>query len=157
MEIVILRHGQAEGYATADAQRKLTAKGEADALRAGQCLAELGFSFDALWVSPYLRTQQTAQQVLKNFSDLQPSTQALLTPESNPKQVFEFIHRSGLQRVLLISHQPLVSDLVAYMTEPKGYGPAMAPASMACVENKHGLPGCGVLRWLRHAPEFSRE
>ncbi|MCR8922930.1 phosphohistidine phosphatase SixA [Dasania sp. GY-MA-18] len=157
MEIVILRHGQAEGYATSDASRNLTERGKADALRAGACLAELGLQFDALWVSPYVRAQQTAQQLLTSLPDLQIVSLDMLTPESDLKSVFDFIHRSGLQRVLLVSHQPLVSDLVAYMTEPNGYGPAMAPASMACVENKHGLPGCGELRWLRHAPEFARE
>ena len=155
MNIVILRHGQAEGYAQTDAQRSLTERGLKDTEQAGLCLQKQGLEFDGVWVSPYVRTQQTAQQVLKSFSELEINTQDFLTPESEPKTAFDAIKHSELDSLLIISHQPLVGELLALLTEPKvAYQSPMSPATMAYVHNEHMLPACGELLWLRHAPEF---
>ena len=155
MNVLILRHGQAEGYAQTDAQRNLTERGLRDTEQAGQCLQALGLAFDGVWVSPYVRTQQTAQQVLKSFPELEVNTQDILTPESDPKTVFDAIKHSELDSLLIISHQPLVGELLALLTEPKvSYQSPMSPATMAYVHNEHMLPACGELTWLRHAPEF---
>jgi phosphohistidine phosphatase len=158
MDIVILRHGQAEGYAATDEQRHLTERGFREAERAGRCLAKDGFVFDGVWVSPYLRTQQTAEQVLKSFPELDIYTQPKLTPETNPSLVFDLIKQSGLERLLVISHQPLVGELVALLADTSvSYSCPMSPASMVYVHNEHMLHGCGELKWLRHPPEFNRE
>ena len=157
MNIVVLRHGQAEGYAQTDAQRHLTDRGLRDTEQAGKCLASLGLQFDDVWVSPYVRTQQTAKQVLKSYPQLEVNTQDILTPESNPQVVFDAIKHSGLDDLLIISHQPLVGELLALLVDPKtSYQSPMSPASMAYVHNQHKLPACGELAWLRHAPEFNR-
>lgn len=157
MNVLILRHGQAEGYAQTDAQRNLTERGLRDTEQAGKCLQSLGLEFDDVWVSPYVRTQQTAEQVLKSYPELEVNTQDIFTPESDPKAAFDAIKHSGLDNLLIISHQPLVGELVALLAEPKiSYQSPMSPATMAFIHNEHMLPACGELLWLRHAPEFQR-
>ncbi|MGK0442727.1 MAG: phosphohistidine phosphatase [Pseudohongiellaceae bacterium] len=155
MDIVILRHGQAEGYTTSDAQRSLTDRGVRYSEQAGKCLAKLGLEFDGVWVSPYVRTQQTAEQVLKSYPELAIHSQPQLTPETNPDLVFDLIKQSGLERLLIISHQPLVGGLVALLADAStSYRCPLSPASMVYISNKHMLHRCGELNWLRHAPEF---
>lgn len=159
MKIVILRHGEASFTAASDRERELTPRGREQTLAAGRCLVELGLSFDAVWVSPYIRTRQTADEVLKAFplslSADQRETQPLLTPDNSPQSVVDAIATSGLDSLLLISHQPLVSSLAGLLTQSRaGYGPPMSPASMALIEAEHVLVGCCDLISLRHAPTF---
>lgn len=157
VKLLIMRHGQAGMNANTDAERALTDRGIKDAASAGKVLADLGLTFDALWVSPYLRTQQTADEVCRAYPELDRLNSAELTPEAPLRSLIESLKRSTHDSILLISHQPLVSDLVAYLTEPTmAYGPSMAPASMALVSSENLLPACGELLWLRHAPEFNR-
>ena len=68
-----MRHGQAEAYASSDEARCLTSRGQAEALAAGRTLAALDVVFDAVWVSPFQRAQQTADQVLKSIEVGDPS------------------------------------------------------------------------------------
>lgn len=157
MKLLIMRHGQAGMNANIDAERALTNRGIKDAALAGKVLADLGLTFDALWVSPYVRTQQTADEVCRAYPELERINNADLTPDAPLRSLVESIKHSAHESLLVISHQPLVSDLVAYLTESgSAYGPSMAPASMAWVSSENLLPGCGELLWLRHAPEFSR-
>lgn len=157
MRIVILRHGQASMSAPSDAERPLTERGHLDAENAGLCLQGLGFEFDCVWVSPYLRAQQTADDALKVYPELERFNKSFLTSESSPLVVINELKRSGLESVLLVSHQPLVSALTGLLTEPStAYGPPMSPASIVYIETHHLLPGCGDVHWLRHAPEFNR-
>ena len=157
MNILILRHGQASMDAKSDAERPLTDRGRVDAQNAGRTLASLGVQFDCAWVSPFLRTQQTADEALKAYPELARYNKDFLTPESSPHIVLQELKSSGLDNVLLISHQPLVSALAALLSESSSaYGPSMSPASMAYLTSKDLLPGCGELQWLRHAPEFNR-
>lgn len=156
MDIVILRHGEAGMNAASDELRPLTQHGVADTRYAGEVLQSLGFNFEQVWVSPYLRTQQTADQVLASFPDVDRLNQRCLIPEGDPRLVLAKLSQSGLATVLLISHQPLVSRLVALLTDSPN-GSSMAPASMAFVSCDINLMSCGQLHWLRHGPLFNRD
>ncbi|MCP3906982.1 MAG: phosphohistidine phosphatase SixA [Oceanicoccus sp.] len=155
MKIVILRHGEAEIYADSDAQRNLSDYGHEQAKSAGLCLKNLAIEFEQVWVSPYLRAQQTADGVLSELGDIPRETLDGLTPESSPSQLAEALvtYRGG--DLLLVSHQPLVSALVGLLANADHRaGPPMSPASMAMLSADTLLAGCCQLRWLRHAPTF---
>lgn len=157
MNIVIMRHGQAEAYASSDEARRLTSRGEADALAAGKTLTELGLSFDAVWVSPYQRAQQTADQVLRSVEARERETYSTITPESSPAQFITQLGQSDYQQLLIVSHNPFVSSLIGLMSEgAERYGPPMSPASMACLSAEDVLVGCCELEWLRHGPLFEK-
>jgi phosphohistidine phosphatase len=155
MHIVIMRHGEAEPFVTSDEQRNLTDNGRSQAIAAGRCLKQLAIEFDQVWVSPYVRTQQTADGVLESFVGANRQTVDVLVPDSNPQIIMDRIESSLCQRLLIISHQPLVSSLVAVLESGRrAGGPPMSPASMAFLTAEHLLAGCCQLKWLRHSPNF---
>lgn len=155
MHILVMRHGQAENFARSDEHRKLTASGTIDAASAGRTLKHLNIEFDECWISPYVRAQETGRQVLQSVNVPKIETKEILTPDSSPRELVSFIESTDVERILIVSHQPLVSRLVAML---KGsdvrYQPPMMPASMAFLTADTLLQGCCHLEWLRHAPTF---
>lgn len=155
MNIVIMRHAEAEPFMGQDSLRSLTAHGLNQAQSAGRCMEHLSLAFDEIWVSPYRRTQQTADAVLQSSVLGARKTKAVLVPESKPSEVVDSIQAAGVERLLLISHQPLVSALVALLESGRAKGgPPMSPASMALLTADMLLPGCCQIQWLRNAPHF---
>lgn len=159
MKVLIMRHGEAEnlsGAVGSDAQRQLTAYGQQQALRAGACLNALGFDPDMVWVSPYQRAQQTANAVLQSFTDTPSQIRSDLVSEANPSLVLAALATAADEHLLIVSHQPLVSELVARLS---GLGraavPSMAPASMVLLQAEQPFPGCFDIAWHRHNSDFS--
>ena len=154
MRVFVLRHGQAETQQTTDEARNLTAKGREDvALSLQYSLSELT-QVQEIWASPLVRAQQTAQIVCDILAaqgiHLSIKTTDLITPESNPADVFELLQASKLNSVLLASHMPFVGDLLdMFCGSARGYH-AMNTSSMALVDCEIPAKNCGDLRWLRH-------
>ena len=155
MNILIMRHGEAQSLANSDRERELTNSGRDQLGKAAACLSTLKMSFDQVWVSPYRRTEQTANELVSVIGKASRYKQDILVPESDPAAVVEAIEQSALESLLIVSHQPLVSALVGLLVDadPR-LGPPMSPASMAYINTDIVLPGCGALKWLRHAPHF---
>lgn len=156
MNIIVMRHGQAETNAASDFERALTPLGVEQARAAGHCLSAQGITVDQLWVSPYLRTQQTADQLQAQLPTGPRSSIELLVPESRPVDLINAMGEQSVGTLLLVSHQPLVSSLVGSLAN-SGAHVAMAPASMALLETTVVATGCAELLWLRHAPLFEGE
>lgn len=151
MNIWIMRHGEAGFNAPTDSQRTLTEYGQQMALQQGQWLAQSlaiqGLTLDKILVSPYVRTQQTLQallqgmqpgQVIKSFAnsvDNIVETWEGITPDGDPRSVasyLDFLREEGAKAVLLISHLPLVYDLVAQLTAHQASVP-FQPATLAAL------------------------
>lgn len=154
MIIYILRHGQAEAQITSDEARKLTQKGffETEKVLAGR-LKELA-AITAIWASPLVRAQQTAQIAQQYFPAIPLHTAALLVPEADPKQLIDWLYTNCLSNtgaVLLVSHQPIVGRLLGLLCgKPEGFYP-MGTSSLAAVEIQPVAAGFGELLWLDHA------
>lgn len=158
MQLLIMRHGQAEPYAASDADRHLTKVGIEQARSAGDCIKQLGLSFDQVWVSPYVRAQQTADHCLEH-SAINVARQSVdaITPDSSPDKLLTIIQQSKADNLLIISHQPLVSIVTGLLVSGNIYaGPAMSPASMVLLECDLMMSGCAEQLWLRHAPTYER-
>src|SRR5690242_9544151 len=68
-QLWLLRHAEAEPHGTrADSERRLTARGEEQALAAGAALARLGVEFDAILCSPKVRARQTLDFAAQDWS-----------------------------------------------------------------------------------------
>lgn len=156
MQLIVMRHGEAEGFTVnGDAQRNLTHFGNHQALVAGRVLSDNGVDIQELWVSPYNRAQQTAAGVLSSLTIPQQKTLPYLTPESSVSQVLDQIAQSAVQKLMIISHQPLVGDLIASLSGVQRHAaPAMATASMVLLEAEQALAGCFDIVWQRHSPDF---
>jgi phosphohistidine phosphatase len=121
MQIFIMRHGQAEIVAPSDALRPLAENGFDEARIAAQWLVENQHVFDCVFVSPYLRAQQTADTVIEQLKLIGVrKTLNFITPEDNAKEVHDYLDAvfslEPYKKVLLVSHMPLVSYLVAELT-----------------------------------------
>lgn len=154
MKVFVLRHGQAETQQTTDEERNLTAKGRADVAASAQySLSELT-QVQEIWASPLVRAQQTAEIVRDILAaqgvHLSIKTTDLITPESNPADLFDLLQVSKLNSVMLASHMPFVGDFLdVFCGSARGYH-AMNTSSLALVESDIPAKHCGDLRWLRH-------
>ena len=159
MKLYILRHGQAEATQTSDFDRRLTSQGIADVQALGAKLKSEGVKITKAFVSPFVRTQQTFRS-LKNHArfTITPETLDILTPEGAVADIFKLIDSfEDEDVVLLVTHQPVVSKLVACLVEgtvKAAYDFPMNPASFAEIDIDGPFPGNGILQRLSSAPYF---
>lgn len=149
MKLWVLRHGEAEPRANSDSERRLTAHGREQVLRSAAKL--LGQDLQVILASPYVRAQQTAALVHEALGFIKPvQTVTWLTPDTDPQDVISELDKLGLEHVLLVSHQPLVSCLVGLLEQGHRQGPSMSTASLAELEGDWPLAGLMTLRNLSH-------
>ncbi|HCH31387.1 MAG TPA: phosphohistidine phosphatase SixA [Oceanospirillaceae bacterium] len=155
MKLLLVRHGEASFNASTDAQRPLTQQG----IRAvGQQVANPAIpwaDFSALWASPYLRAQQTAQLIQTHLQErelaLELQTHRAITPHGQLTQVQEFLLAQPQAGIILVTHQPLVSGLIGHFCHADAYlGEPMMPASMALLEGELAAAACMTLTQLEH-------
>jgi phosphohistidine phosphatase len=138
MQIFVMRHGQAEAIAPFDSLRALTEEGGKEAEIAGQWLLVNSQAVDCVFVSPYVRAQQTADAVIGQLSSVgRRKTLSFITPEDSPKAVHDYLDAvctdEQYQSILLVSHMPLVSYLVAELTTDKAM-PIFQTGSIAQID-----------------------
>ncbi|MNR04259.1 Phosphohistidine phosphatase SixA [compost metagenome] len=150
MKLWVLRHGEAEQRANTDAERRLTAHGREQVLRSAAVL--LGQPLQVILASPYVRAQQTAALVHEALGFAKPvQTVSWLTPDSDPQAVIAELDKLGVEEVLLVSHQPLVGNLVGLLEHGNYRHPApMSTASLAQLEGEWPLAGLMTLSNLHH-------
>lgn len=139
MQILVMRHGEAEPQHTHDAERRLTAFGKQQATAQGQWLKSQGWQPDALWVSTYLRAQQTADSVVRAL-DASPKRLVLneLIPDGDVEAVADLVAGSNdIERLLIVSHMPLVSYLVEKLV-PGAVPLAFATAQIVVIDINEG-------------------
>ncbi|MCW7547736.1 phosphohistidine phosphatase SixA [Photorhabdus sp. APURE] len=149
MQIFIMRHGDAALDAISDAARQLTPRGCDESQKMACWLAQQKHQIDLVLVSPYIRAEQTLQIVRKSLS-LPDSEEVLsgLTPSGDAATVssyLQFLAEQGHNAVLIVSHLPLVSYLVAELC-PVETPPMFATSAMICVD-LNSQTGKGTLVW----------
>lgn len=118
MNIYLLRHGEAEARQYDDPQRALTATGRQEVQQVARQFAARGITLDACYYSPYLRTSQTCSLFLAEAGSGQKAEPLeLLTPVHRASQVLGYLQRLAASDVLLVTHNPLVSELMALLTD----------------------------------------
>ena len=149
MKLWVLRHGEAEPYgARPDPERALTAHGREEARRMSAAL--IGQPLSAIYASPYLRAQQTAQLVREALG-FAPEliTVDWLTPETRPQKVLEQLVDQG--DVLLVSHNPLVGSLLGFLQHGHLQQPEQVKtAGLAELEGDLPLAGAMQLKGIQH-------
>jgi len=152
MQLFLMRHGEAGFLAHSDRERTLTDTGRYRTNVMSNWLARSIVEFDLVLVSPYLRAQQSWQEVSKHFPE--PKNWLVLdelVPLGDPAIAVSLALAYGEQyraeNVLMIAHMPLlgymVSDLVPGI-EP----PLFATSGIACIDISVKPP---YLVW-QHAP-----
>ncbi|BBP72290.1 phosphohistidine phosphatase SixA [Pseudomonas sp. Seg1] len=149
MKLWVLRHGEAVPYGSCpDSERELTDHGRKEALNSAAHL--IGQPLTAIYASPYLRAQQTAQ-IVREALGFEPEIRTVdwLTPEVDPDRVAEQL--VSVSNVLLVSHNPLVGNLLSYLQHGAGYPPEkVSTAGLAELEHSELLIGSMKLNSLKH-------
>jgi phosphohistidine phosphatase len=109
--IWVLRHGDAEDEAADDASRRLTEKGEGQALAAGRALAALGAELDTCLASPKLRAAETARLACASLGLEVEQTEALRGGDVDLDDL-----TAGRGAVLVVGHEPDLSRAVQRAT-----------------------------------------
>lgn len=149
MQLLILRHGEAEPMQIDDAARQLTESGRAQVAGICESRVEALSSVRAIWASPFVRTRQTAEIVADKFG-LEVKTEPLLIGDTSPHQVLDRLQQASDFPLLLVSHQPLVGSLVNGLCGTGNRHP-LGTASLACLSAEVWADGCAELEWLQHA------
>ena len=140
-----MRHGQAAAQAATDAERALTLAGEAEVRLMASLLH--GQPLDGILASPYVRAQQTAALVRSEIGfERAIATAPWLTPDDEPNEALRYLAERPEQNLLLVSHQPLVSQLVSLLCE--GHRRAHVPmptAALVCIETDVVAAGLGAM------------
>jgi phosphohistidine phosphatase len=124
--IILLRHGIAEDRSAdgSDETRKLTAEGRARMREAARGLAELFPRIDAIYTSPLLRAEETAQIVSKALGrKASVTTTDALVPGADAKAFRKLLGESAHRRAIYVGHEPtLTSFFLALLgsRKPKG-------------------------------------
>jgi len=137
LTILLMRHAHAEPDAPGgkDSSRRLDDLGQEEAAAMGELLRDQGLSPDFVLCSTARRAEETARWVLSKCSA--PATflvrEALYLAE--PGQILEALLEvpDDRRRVLLVGHNPGITELVAVMTKEFRSMPTAAVAEIAVV------------------------
>ncbi len=162
MRIYLLRHGEAlsrgDPSITADAHRPLIEEGIKKTRQSAEGLLNLGFECDAVFTSPWLRAKQTAEiacDVLGNGSQLHVMDE--LAGDRTVEEVMNaLVRKSQLEHVMLVGHNPLLSDLASYLLSLSTNLQIDLKKSGVCALDVDRIPpkSPGTLLWLMSAKQL---
>lgn len=117
MELLVIRHGKAEGYVfRGDSERALVPKGHAQAKRLGRLLKHAGRLPMIVLTSPLLRARQTAETLCEEAGLPGPVVQGWLACGMRPEQAWqELLAFREFKRVAIVGHEPDLSGLIAFL------------------------------------------
>ena len=146
MRLVLLRHGDAEAYATTaegDFKRRLTPEGIERMRAEAAGMRRLGMTFDVIVTSPLLRARETAEIVAETLGLPAPVIDDRLGASFRVGRLQEILadHRQS-EKVLLVGHQPGMSEIIDFVT---GGLADVKRGGMAIIDLDRTEAGKGVL------------
>ncbi len=152
MEIYLCRHGQAEAYAGSDKERALTEQGRIDNLKVGRQFISYEPTIDLALCSPYLRAQQTAEDLQSILGSLRFNESESLLPEGDVGKLLSLLddlaETSNVESVLLIGHNPLFSDLFSLLIDGEANRRQLNTSNLVSIKCKYVAPGFGELQYF---------
>ena len=152
MKLYVLRHGAAEPRAASDAERRLTGRGAAEVRAVAVAAAARLGALQAVVSSPYQRARQTAAELMRSLGFagelvIEPG----LAPGGEPHGTGALVERCGADELLLVSHQPLVGELLRWLCDDDALEP-MGTAHLAALELTAFARGGAELLWRERPP-----
>lgn len=142
MDVFLLRHGKAARTSAtmpSDHMRPLTDTGRREAERIGRALRRMKVRPDVLASSPLLRAAETASIVGGHLRAEVVEWDAL-KPESSPADTMDAIGRMGADSIMLVGHEPHLSNLVSHMVSATMLSMSLKKGGLACVR----IPAVGL-------------
>ncbi len=153
MEIYLLRHGIAEDAPPGmpDADRALTPAGRQKLRRVLARARAAKVEPDVILSSPYRRALETAEIAVESLGYKGKVVQTTaLTPDANPHDTWEEIRaRKSEASLLLASHEPLMSSLLAFLLNTPALMVDFKKAAVARVDcERFGPEPHCLLKWM---------
>jgi phosphohistidine phosphatase len=120
-QLWLLRHAEAESHGVrADAERRLTERGEQQARLAGIAVARLDVTFEAVLFSPKVRARQTAELAAEGWGDDQRERLSVHPPLAGDFDAAQALDAMAAVasdgRLLLVGHEPDLSGVVGQLS-----------------------------------------
>jgi len=153
MQLLIVRHGEAEMAAASDEVRNLTSRGRDVTAALAQALIKKSFVPTQIWASPLVRAQQTAAILQKQLSPASPVREcAAAIPEGDVRQCVGLLQRTDAdENIILVSHQPFVTQLISWLCDASMSAGSNVPTLTTSAAVLLQLPtvdaGCAQQRW----------
>lgn len=150
MKIWLLRHGQATAYVpTGDELRELTPLGRREARAA---VPHLPQDLPLLVGSPYVRAQQTADEVMQGLGQRpQRVTCEVITPDDDPRVALQALQQFEADELLVVCHQPIIGALAGLLLHGNLQQPLpFRTGSLVCLEGEMLLAGLMNLHAVHH-------
>ena len=153
MDVFVLRHAIAENAAAgqSDADRRLTEEGRVKLRGVIRRAKTAGFAPGLVLTSPYVRTRQTTQVMLDEWgTTCETIVSENLTPYASVVDLWsEMRDYVRMGPLVLVGHNPLLSELVSVMVGSPRYAVEMKKAALAYVGDVgQGSQPQGRLVWL---------
>ena len=162
MILTIWRHGEA-GQAYRDYERTLTDRGCDDVGFGEQQFHVHGETRgiphpDRIAFSPWTRTRQTADIVAAAFTHAACTEEQRIQPGASLagalQLVQEVLDEGSVEHLLLVSHQPLVSQIIDTLLGDAGRVPALSPGGLAVIELDIAEAGIASLLFWSLPPDY---
>jgi phosphohistidine phosphatase len=150
--LYLLRHGIAVPHGTAgvrEEDRPLTPEGENKVQQVAECLKRLAVKPERVLTSPLPRARRTAEitaEVLGVSTHLELAN--ILEPGNPPGQIRDWLCTRGEQTLMLVGHNPNLSDLFALLIGLPEGAPALELKKGGVAALKGDARGRYQLKWL---------
>lgn len=148
--VVLLRHGIAEDKTAEkpDQERSLTSEGHARMKQIARGLERAFPKAQVIYASSLLRAVQTALWVAKGYrSRVKVNTTEALSPSAKPDEFADFIKGIKERRVIVVGHEPNLSENLAELVGIKGDGRVELKKG-GCYGVRLRADGSTVFEWL---------
>jgi phosphohistidine phosphatase len=156
MQLYLIRHAEAAPLAeasglTTDADRPLTAQGQAQADALAKTIKCLGLPLTHIVTSPLLRAQQTAERLRDQLQTprIEVQSSSILAPGGSTKRLAKFLRKLAATHVALVGHEPDLGRHTAWLIGSKRARIELAKGGMACLAcDQPPAKGAASLVWL---------
>lgn len=146
MIVYLMRHGEAEKQALSDPARELTRQGIMENQAVIAKLNQHAPMIDHAMMSPYRRARQTSSALGMPFPQLRFEVSKDLEPEASVYDLLDKVEKTQAMQVFLISHNPLISNLLSLMVDGTlETSRHMGTSHIACISMDIVAPGCAEL------------
>ncbi|MGJ8677268.1 MAG: SixA phosphatase family protein [Akkermansiaceae bacterium] len=136
MQLLLIRHAQAEAYAASDAARSLTEKGKVQSEKVASLLSASDLRPDITISSPLVRARQTAEIFCKAGGFTAPIIEAWLACGMRPSDAMQqLMTYREFERVAMVGHEPDFSSFAEWLLGSQAGGIHVRKASVLLFSN----------------------
>jgi phosphohistidine phosphatase len=148
MELILLRHGEAE-FSSPDSARQLTANGKQQVIKMAKTYRQNMNGIELVLTSPLQRALETTQLFMGN-AEIACDVQIVdfLLPDSSANIVERQIQTFDNKKILMVGHLPLLDYWIDYLTGNSSI--TMATASLASLTMDYAYKGMATINWNYH-------